>query len=174
MFAGPEYASYVALMRELRLEREFEWGPRFLRHVELIGSNQCWLWTGKPSTHGYGKFMTPERRIIGSHRAAWHLFTGEPPPTDRQVLHRCDVKLCVNPAHLYLGEHLDNVRDQLERGLTPRGTVNAAARLTEEVVAEIRRRYAGGESSPSLALAFGTTRGNIWLIVKRKAWCHVA
>ena len=57
----------------------------------------------------------PSRRLIGAHRAAFHAFVG-PIPTGLLVLHRCDVPLCIEPAHLWLGTQRDNVRDGMAKG----------------------------------------------------------
>lgn len=71
----------------------------------------CWLWLGPPT-----KSKTPYGRYHHSyaHRKAYELFIGPIPP-GMNVLHRCDVGICVNPEHLYLGTDTDNVRDRLER-----------------------------------------------------------
>ena len=79
----------------------------------------CWLWVG--STNGrYGTFR---RRYV--HRRRWEQFSGAI-PAGLFVCHRCDVPLCVNPTHLFLGTPRENMQDAINKGrLTGRPTVRA-------------------------------------------------
>lgn len=79
--------------------------------VPLAG---CWLWTGHVDRCGYGKICVNHRNI-NSHRAAWAAFRG-PIPDGLHVLHSCDVPSCINPDHLFLGTHADNMRDRMVKG----------------------------------------------------------
>jgi len=79
--------------------------------------DDCWLWRGGVGGNGYGAFVTAECRFNPAHRFSYELANG-PIPKGMHVLHRCDVPLCVNPAHLFLGTHADNMRDLKEKGLT--------------------------------------------------------
>lgn len=74
----------------------------------------CLLFTGTTNGRGYGYFWDG-KKVTLAHRAAWALEKG-PIPKNRFVLHRCDVKLCVNVAHLLLGTPQDNVDDMLRKG----------------------------------------------------------
>jgi hypothetical protein len=76
----------------------------------------CWIWTASLSTAGYGQFGTSRGVLERAHRVAWRL-TGKPLIPDGAVLmHACDNRLCVNPAHLSIGTQRDNVRDAVEKG----------------------------------------------------------
>lgn len=79
----------------------------------------CWIWRGNTTVYGYGQFS-----IGGSckraHRFAYDLAVG-PIPDGLMVLHSCDVRTCVNPAHLSIGSHLDNMQDMRERGRAATG-----------------------------------------------------
>ena len=75
-----------------------------------VSETGCWLWTSTVGGHGYGYVVwrdVPEQR---AHRASWHIHRG-PIPKGLLVCHRCDMPLCVNPDHLFLGTHRDNGRD---------------------------------------------------------------
>jgi hypothetical protein len=68
----------------------------------------CWLWIGS-TAKGYGK-LTIKHKDVLAHRCAWQLLNGEI-PLGAHVLHSCDTPLCVNPDHLFIGSHTDNMRD---------------------------------------------------------------
>jgi len=76
----------------------------------------CWLWTGA-TVKGYGYLKVPPspRRTMYAHRVVWCLRYGQP-PNGMCILHRCDNPLCVNPDHLFLGTHADNMRDASAKG----------------------------------------------------------
>lgn len=82
-------------------------------------ANGCWLWTASATGTGfkYGQVMWRERSSAPqkAHRVAWILTNGEI-PDNLSVLHRCDVPLCVNPNHLFLGTQKDNLADARQKG----------------------------------------------------------
>lgn len=71
----------------------------------------CWLWDGSPGTAGYGTTVV-NGKTVSAHRASYSAFIGEI-PTGKVVRHRCDTKSCVNPDHLSIGTHSDNVNDSV-------------------------------------------------------------
>lgn len=82
-------------------------------------NNVCHEWLGKRDRAGYGIFNTYERTKNGAYRAhvyAWERANGQNRPTGMQICHRCDNPPCVNPAHLFLGTSLDNMRDKVAKG----------------------------------------------------------
>lgn len=82
---------------------------RFMRYALPEPNSGCWLWTAS-TFGGYGQFGMGHGHVVGAHRAAWLLLRG-PIPDDLFVLHKCDVKVCVNPDHLFLGTNKDNLDD---------------------------------------------------------------
>jgi len=82
--------------------------------VKIEKTDTCWLWTGFIDKYGYGSIMEFGKRI-GAHRAAWMVCNGVI-PSGMQVLHKCDVRHCVNPDHLFIGTHADNHKDKVKKG----------------------------------------------------------
>lgn len=76
---------------------------RFMRRVRVDDATGCWIWTGKPNEHGYGRFTYgPNGRIKRyAHRVAIAIFR-EDVPAELEANHRCRVRSCVNPDHLRL------------------------------------------------------------------------
>ena len=93
-------------------------GLGFLSRVNHLAAlsqpEHCWLWTGAKDAQGYG--ITRFQGLCArAHRAAWIAFRGPIPPS-QYVCHSCDTPACVNPAHLWLGSALDNMRDKHAKG----------------------------------------------------------
>ena len=80
----------------------------------VINENGCWIWTGREMNSGYG-IIHIARQAWSAHRAAYRVFNGGI-PTGVCVLHSCDVKRCINPAHLFLGTKQDNSKDMVSKG----------------------------------------------------------
>lgn len=150
---------------------------RFWSRVQK--SEGCWEWQGHILPSGYGAVMAPcadKRHPMRAHRLAYELAVG-PIPEGLHVLHHCDNPRCVNPEHLWLGTHADNMGDRGRKGRARlqarRGEAVPMAKLTDEQVREIRRRYAAGETQTALGKEFGTAQNNVSDIVLRKRWTHI-
>src|SRR5688572_29713438 len=102
----------------------------------------CWIWMGGLNRGGYGTVGYKDKTYL-THRHSWYLEHG-PIPASRLVLHKCHNRTCCNPDHLYLGDHKDNFDDMMRAGRANvvRGEAHYRTELTEELVREIRRRYA--------------------------------
>lgn len=85
---------------------------RFFEKVNKTDS--CWLWTAALNSRDYGSF-TYERKRMSAHRFSYMYFVGELVP-GLFVCHSCDVRHCVNPAHLFLGSAQDNHDDMISKG----------------------------------------------------------
>lgn len=134
------------------------------------GPRVCWPWPGKIHRSGYGRTHY-QGKCMNAHRAVWWRAFGD--PGSLQVLHRCDNRACVNPAHLFLGTTEENTADRHAKGRDARGERNRHAKLSEPQVREIRRRHAGGESRAALARAFGVEWTAISRAVSGRSWKHL-
>ena len=82
--------------------------PRFWSKVSIGAPNECWLWEGGQQGEGYGSFKFDGQSQL-AHRLAYKLLVG-PVPGDMEFDHLCRVRRCVNPTHLEVVTHLENVR----------------------------------------------------------------
>jgi hypothetical protein len=91
----------------------------FERHVSPCPNTGCWIWTGALDQQGYGR-LGVNRSAQRAHRVSFELFVGPIPPGvgyhGTEVCHRCDTPHCVNPQHLFLGAHRENMADMLAKG----------------------------------------------------------
>lgn len=152
------------------LRRAVPLESRVLSHVEYDTNGGCWLWLGSQDRKGYG-FARVSGRTMGAHRASYRAFVGSV-PDGMQVCHRCDVRACVNPAHLFLGTNAENVADREAkgRGGDRRGESNNSAKLTAADVIEIRRCLRAGQTGASLAREYRMSEGAIADIKHGRKW----
>ena len=92
----------------------------------------CWLWMGATDKDGYGGFWDG-RKTRRAHRASWELANGEI-PEGLCVLHSCDVRSCVNPAHLWLGTNQENTADRDAKGRQAKGPTHFSRTKPHRVV----------------------------------------
>ncbi len=118
---------------------------KFNEKYEPVTESGCWIWTASINNCGYGK-ISVDGKIKGAHRVSYELHVGEI-PKGMCVLHKCDVPACVNPDHLFLGTHQDNMRDKTVKGrhvstkgqTYNRGSVHGEAKLNEVDVRLIKQ-----------------------------------
>lgn len=89
--------------------------PRFeSRMKRSVEPGGCWVWISR--VHKRYGWYSWNCKTQGAHRVAWQIANGSAIPGGMHVLHRCDNPLCVRPDHLFLGTHLDNMRDMKMKG----------------------------------------------------------
>lgn len=149
-----------------------------MRHVEYDPNGGCWLCDLAERKDGYVNICIDGKTIL-AHRASWALHNG-PIPEGLDVLHRCDVRPCINPDHLFGGDDFVNQQDCVRKGrrnyalIARRGIDNHFAKLCEDDVLTIR--YLAAEAAmPQAAIAdlFGVAQSLICLIHTRKLWDHL-
>lgn len=141
---------------------------RFLKHI--YKTDTCWIWTGSITKKmGYGQFNI-DGNTYRSHRVSYELYKGQI-PKGLLVRHICNNPPCVNPQHLEVGTHQDNVNDKMKSGRHQTGINHYKSKLTEEQVKEIRNR--ADEPKTKLSKEFNTSMSNIYNIIKNKNWKHL-
>lgn len=133
---------------------------RFWPKVDQSAQQGCWLWTGRLSTYGYGRIFLgrPNGRVVVefAHRFSYILHNGVEP--SHFVCHHCDVRACVNPAHLYDGDAASNSGDMVARGRSPREWRNAHTKISDADARAIRDSQARGVD---LARAYGVSEQTV-------------
>jgi hypothetical protein len=143
---------------------------RFWRHVNKTDS--CWEWVGRKHKFGYGVIVVDGKSKRAS-RVVWELTNGTI-PEGLEVCHKCDNPPCVNPSHLFLGTHADNMKDMVKKGRVNAlcGENNINAKLTWSQVSEIRevlKSYHHGLYR-ELARKYGVDQKIIHCIRDNKIW----
>lgn len=93
-----------------------EFKDRFFDRFTPEPMSGCWLWDRELNHYGYGMIptLTGKRYRLRAHRVSWELHFGEI-PKGLVIMHKCDTPSCVNPEHLALGTHADNVADKVKK-----------------------------------------------------------
>ena len=139
---------------------------RFWANVDK--SDSCWNWTASLSKSGYGAFSN-NGKYVRAHRYSWSLHNGKI-PDGLCVLHRCDNRKCVNPDHLWLGTHDDNMRDRTLKGRQCRGENHGRAKLTEVAARAI---LVSEEPYRILSARYGVIADHIYKIRAGLRWAHI-
>lgn len=145
---------------------------RFWSRVTKGEGDACWIWHGGRCSDGrYGAFRVG-KTMKGAHVFAWEEVNGPVLP-GKQVLHQCDVMLCVRPGHLFLGTAQENVADMDAKGRrrAARGAESHQAKLSVAQVQEARALYAaGGISQAELGKRYGVEQTTMGAILRGKTY----
>lgn len=133
----------------------------------------CLEWTGATSKAGYGQ-VRRQGKLLYAHRLAWELSRG-PIPDGQHVCHRCDNPRCFAIEHLFLGSHLENMKDMVAKGrngFERRGERSGKAKLTEAEVQRAKARRKAGEALKDIAADLGVHPAHLSRICSGKRWSH--
>lgn len=145
---------------------------RFWSKVERGGASECWQWRGSIDTRGYGS-TNMDGVTSRAHRVSYELSNGPIPKGVGHhgvcVLHTCDNRACVNPTHLFLGTHKDNMGDMVAKGRKPSrvGSRNGRAILSEAQVIAIR---SDARVAPAIAKDYSVGRWVVHSIKRGRTW----
>ncbi len=145
---------------------------RFFAKIDSGKPADCWLWRAPASTGRYGLFRLHGEKYL-PHRIMYSVALGAFDPS-LCVCHRCDNPRCVNPHHLFLGTHAENMVDMRNKGraarVGARGELSGRSKLTPEQVLEIR---ADNRMQRQIAAAYGIDQSSVSLIKRRINWAHL-
>ena len=137
-------------------------------------SSGCLEYLGYLQKHGYGSTSYCGKLWL-SHRLAWTLSYGEIPP-GACVCHTCDNPRCIEPEHLFIATHAENMVDMKKKGRRKAinsGEDNGRSKLSMQAAEEIRRSYAARESTQvQLAVRFGVSQTLISMVIRGLHWPH--
>ena len=141
--------------------------------VRKVGG--CWLWNRSITQFGYGN-LSLNKKNIKAHRLSWEVYHGEI-PKGKLVCHKCDVRSCVNPEHLFIGTHKDNMDDCAKKGrnyLQKNPYKTNLRKLNADQIHEIKLLYKRESYSKSNALElgnkFGVNKSTIIRIANGRHW----
>lgn len=156
----------------------------FSTKYEPVPESGCWIWIGACNGR-YGLLWRPPGFSM-AHRISYELHVG-PVPDGMYVCHSCDVTLCVNPNHLFLGTQTDNMRDMMRKGRKrislatgrhgnhARGEESGANKYPSDVIEAVREMYDSKACTNIAAIArhFHISESHARRIVHRQTWLHL-
>jgi hypothetical protein len=155
-----------------RMGYDFKILKRFWSKVDIPDDyiNECWLWTAGVNKGGYGR-INIFGDMIKAHRFSFECYYGKI-PKGKLIRHSCDTPPCVNPNHLLIGTHKDNLYDAIDRGrFDVFGEKNNNVVLTEEIVKNILiELYEGNANCCQLAKKYNVVPKTINCISRGITW----
>lgn len=125
----------------------------------------------------YSQKRMPDRTLVFRHRIAYAEAHGLDPCTmGGDVMHSCDNRRCINPAHLSLGTKGLNNKDRAAKGRSAVGELHPRAALTEAQVLWLRRTYVRGCKScgaSALARQLGVSKATAQGAINGRYWAHI-
>ena len=144
---------------------------------KVTKTDSCWIWNGAKNEEGYGFFGTGKFGSKSSHRFSWELIN-EKIPKGKELCHTCDNPSCVNPQHLFIGSHTDNMRDAAKKNRFPLryGLDHPRGKWSGDMVTQMLDEYKNGINPKEIMDKYKIPRGTLWgFIAKtRRKSCGLA
>jgi ribosome-binding protein aMBF1 (putative translation factor) len=159
------------LLERIRLRRDY---VEAKMKDYVVSEEGCWEYQGVIHGHGYGIISLrvssrPTAALAArAHRVSYAFYNGVD-PAEMHVCHKCDNRKCLNPDHLFLGTHQDNMRDKGVKGRV-KGEANPNSKLTLGVVKDVVKAILEGKSNPTIAKSCKVKHNQISRIRHGKAW----
>jgi len=148
---------------------------KFKSKVELKTDTDCWEWNAGKNVHGYGLVRFNKKTSL-AHRVSYKIFNGDI-PKNMKVLHICDNPVCVNPEHLRLGSHVENMIDMARKGRQGSQVLQLEDVVAIKKFLKRRNRSKTGRmeygASRFLCRWFNVSRETITQIISGRNWSHV-
>ncbi len=132
----------------------------------------CWIVRAKPLKNGYVTLYLSGENYVGAHRLAYRAWHGEI-PENSVVRHSCHVRNCINPEHLSVGTHQDNMDDKTKAGRQARGEIHGNSKLTNDEAIDIVLARNAGIGTTELAQQYGISRTAVKDVIRGYTYAHV-
>lgn len=134
----------------------------------------CWIWDRTVSSNGYG-VVRVDGKIERAHRKSYEVFYGVKIAEDKDACHKCDVRCCVNPEHIFVGSRKENMSDCISKGRfsfikNGKGESSPSSKLKNSDILSIR---SDKRSTRVLSQIYKVDRRTISFIKKRITWSHI-
>ena len=130
-----------------------------------VNKKGCWIYQGIPCSSGYGH-IKKNGVSKGAHRVFYERKFGKIKNKTLLVCHKCNIKLCVNPDHLYLASHAKNIQDAARDGL-----MVGNSKLNKTKIKKIRHLWhVKNKSYSEIAAMFSINQSHVGRIINKKAW----
>lgn len=142
---------------------------RFWSKVAILSNNECWNWLAGETRGGYGKFYLNGKTLVSS-RVAFEISNNITVPKGAFVMHTCNNRRCVNPAHLISGTHQQNMSYMVACGRCSNGNQignRNSAKLTPAQEIEIKAKSLKGLSQRKLGLEYNVCKSAIYYLLRR-------
>lgn len=144
---------------------------RLYGKIERVPESGCWVFMGKLDANGYGMLSSTRadgKKYWKAHRLSYEEHAGAI-PEGKEVAHRCNIRCCINPQHLYAATHRQNIDDRMRTGKQYRGEEASWSKVTEQ---QVREFLAGNERPDDWAKRVGISRAQAYRIRSGEAWKH--
>jgi hypothetical protein len=135
----------------------------FMRNVRLPGDPAaCWVWIGSKHKNSHRGYFSMLGQTVFAHQFAYRLFRGLI-MDGMCVCHTCDNPECVNPDHLWLGTHAENMADMVRKGRQAKLTRDCVptTKIRTSLMAEIQQKH-GVMPASEIAKQYGVTERTIY------------